>query len=208
MSPASMVQTCSGNGNVSVLWTTILWMVHTSSYSPNVFEFRMTLCNKSIEMISSSSRQLTESREETVSAVQAILKKQESVYEIVDFETFNKTYRLRSKHYSPYSVVCFKNTTRWSVWCGCLYLMNGGCQPDKSVFSISTILVNTSKLDHHTRVHTQIRAMPSCLVRNLPRDAKQTIAKSAPYAVALDLRPLSFSMDILAQLSSRRLTLN
>ncbi len=67
--------------------------------------------------------------------------------------------------------------------------MNEGSQPDKSVFSFSTIKGGTSKLDPHTRLRTQTRATHSCFVRNLPRPAKQTIAKSAAYAVALDLPP-------------------
>ncbi len=167
-------------------------MVLTNCCSPNVFEFRETLSNRSIEMVSSRFRRLLEFREEAVSVVQAILKKQESVYELVDFETFNKTARLRSKHYRPYFVLCFKNTRRSSVWLVCRYLMNGKWHPNKSVFSFSIIQGGTSKLDRHTRLRSQTRATPSCFVRTLPEAAKQTIAKSAAYTVALDSRPLSF----------------
>ena len=143
-------------------------------------------------MSCSSSRRLLESREEAVSVVQAILKKQESVYELVDFETFNKTARLRSKHYRLYFLLCLKNTTRSSGWLVCRYLVNGGYQPDKLVFSFSTIQGGTYKSDCHTKLHMQTSATNSFFVRTLPRAAKQTTAKSAAYAVALDLRPLSF----------------
>ena len=166
--------------------------VQTNCCSANALEFRVTSCNESIEMSSSSSLRLLESREEAVSVAQAILKKQESVYELVDFETFNKTARLRSKHYRPYFVLCFKNTTRSSGWLFCRYLMNGGCQSDNSIFSFSIIQSGTSKLYRHTRLHSQTRATSSCFVRTLPLATEQTIAKSTVYAVALDLRPLSF----------------
>ncbi len=152
----------------------------------------MTSCNESIEMSSSSSRRLLESKEEAVSVVQAILKQQKSIYELVDFETFNKTARLRSQHYRPYFVLCFKNATRSSGWLVCPCLMKGGCQSDKSVSSFSTIQGSASKSDRHIRLQTQTRATTSCFVRTLPRAAKQTIAQSAAYAVAFDLRPLSF----------------
>ncbi len=73
-----------------------------------------------------------------------------------------------------------------------MWLVFGGCQPDQSVFSFSTIQGDTSKLDRQTRLHTQTRSMLSFFVRTLPQAARQTIAKSAAYTVALDLRPLLF----------------
>ncbi len=161
-------------------------------YSPNVFEFCVNIYDKSIEMSSTSSSGVLISREDAVYNFQAILKEKESVHVLVVFETFNKTARLRSKYYCPYFVLCFMNTTRLSGWFFCRYLMNLGCQPDKSVLSFTTIQGDTFKLDRHTRLRTQTRASTSHFARAISLAANKTIAKSAAYNVALELRPMLF----------------
>ena len=77
----------------------------------NVFQFRVPLLNKSIEMSSSSSKRLLESMAEVLPAVLAILKKQEKDYTLADFKSYKKTADLRSRHNRSSFVLYFKNTT-------------------------------------------------------------------------------------------------
>ena len=137
-------------------------------------------------------RRLLETREEAVTIVQKLLTNEKCSFCLVNFETYNKVARLRSKHYHHYYVLCHENTTQSAGWLVCRYVRHGSCQIDKSVFSFRTIQGGTLKLERHTKLHTTRRENSSCFVRALPRAAKTSVDHGAALAVALDLRPLSF----------------
>ena len=74
----------------------------------------------------------------------------------------------------------------------CHYVLNRGCELEKSVFYFRTVQGGTNKLERHIRQHTQNLSNANRFLRTLPHAAKQAVAQAAALDVALDVQTLPF----------------
>ena len=138
------------------------------------------------------SRELPETRDNAVVAVQRILAANESQFDFVSFLKYNAVSKLRPQNYNGYFVVCHINTLRSAGWLLCRYALNGGCTLEKSLYSFKTIQGGTSRLERQTKRHRSGSATLN-FQRNLPSASRGNLATTAAaLAVCLDFRPLSY----------------
>ena len=90
------------------------------------------------------SRELLETIEDAVLAVQRILCGNKSRFEMVSFQKYNAVAMLRLQNYVGYCVVCHNNTLRSAGWLLCRYALNGGCPLEKR----SNIALRPFKEEH------------------------------------------------------------
>ena len=98
----------------------------------------------SMAITSTASRRVLETKEEAAKAVSSVLKNTEKQFELVDFDKYNRTARLRSKHYQQYFVLSYHDTTKSADWLVYHYFMNQRCDVEKSVFSFRNIECGTN----------------------------------------------------------------
>ena len=129
-----------------------------------------------------SNCQFLETKDSACAAVQRILNNRDSRFEVVPFENYNKTTKLRSQHYNGYFVLCHSNTLRSAGWLICRYVKNGGCCLERALFSFKTIQGGTSRLERHTASHINGTGTLR-FQRQLPTAARKKIAQAAAMAV-------------------------
>ena len=67
-------------------------------------------------MNASEGRQILESRDDACASVRQILKGNQTRFEMVDFEWYNRIAKLRTRHYASYYVLCHANWLRYIGW--------------------------------------------------------------------------------------------
>ena len=142
-------------------------------------------------MSSSRSRQILATKEEAIVVVRRVLNGDDTRFDLVPFETYNKNAKLRSEHYNGFFIVCYANSLRSAGWLVCRYAKNGRCPVEKALQCFKTVQGGTSRLKRHTLAHKNNSGILRSQ-RQLPGSAKSKIAEAAAYAVSLDNRPLTF----------------
>ena len=133
-------------------------------------------------------------KEECINQVCRIFEGKSSVSDVVPFNNVNKYKNYRSPFYKSFDVYFHKNTSQSAGYLVCSYARNGGCKLGNAINKFNAQNGGTNRLERHAANHASIDVSPAF---NFPRpmsdSLKGNIGKAAALAVALDLRPVSFT---------------
>ena len=121
-----------------------------------------------------------------------ITEEHDSAYHLVPFKSFQHGKKLRSNRYHSFHVLCFLNTHKQAGWLVCNFALTGGCKLSQALLTFNTSTGGTGRLERHVLQQTKKTTIQT-LPKALPQMSKAVIARCAALAVALDLRPISFT---------------
>ena len=132
------------------------------------------------------------SKEHALQHVDKILQEIDTPHHLVPFKKYRDCKSLRSKRYDSFHVLCLANTTRQDGWLVCNFTLHGSCQLKNALFVLNTTSGGTGRLQSRDNQHkkkSDIMTLPT----TVSQISKAVISRSAALAVALDLRPISFT---------------